>query len=109
MIVKFQKTVIVDTALNVISTKFNYKTVAAIIQSIQYDTQFFEPPYAKIKLQIRTKSQYPYLFNTDVNTIALHPVLADTSNDNVDMSIAHLHDDRNSPSPTRTTCARETS
>merc|ERR1712048_541196 len=89
-ILQFQKTVTVSTDVDIVSTKFNYKTVAAIIQSIQYDTQFFEPPYAKVKLQIRTKSQYPYLFNIDKDTIKLHPEPA-TGNDNVAMSIEHLH------------------
>merc|ERR1719238_2640768 len=69
---RFQKTITVTTDVNIVSTKFNYKTVAAIIQSIQHSTQYFEPPYAKIMMQIRTKSQYPYLFNTDVSTAILH-------------------------------------
>merc|ERR1719238_679718 len=58
---RFQKTITVTTDVNIVSTKFNYKTVAAIIQSIQHSTQYFEPPYAQIMMQIRTKSQYPYL------------------------------------------------
>lgn len=99
-ILQFQKTVTVTTDVDIISTKFNYKTVAAIIQSIQYDTQFFEPPYASIKMQIRTKSQYPYLFNKNVDSIELHPdpaaeVDGGTGNTNVAMSIEWLHDDTN--------------
>lgn len=94
-ILQFQKTVTVSTDVDIISTKFNYKTVAAIIQSVQYDTQFFAPPYAVVKLQIRTKSQYPYLFNNDASSVQLHPKPADTDNNNVAMSLAWLHDDRN--------------
>merc|ERR1719208_583029 len=82
-ILQFQKTVTVDTDVDLVAIKFNFKTVAAIIQSIQYDTQYFAPPYAKIKMQIRTKSQYPYLFNKEVDSIKLHPVFDDTANDNV--------------------------
>jgi len=98
-ILQFQKTVTVTTDVDIISTKFNYKTVAAIIQSIQYDTQYFTPPYASIKMQIRTKSQYPYLLNIDTNTITLLPEpVSGGLNDgesNVEMSIVHLHDDVN--------------
>jgi len=110
-VLKFQKTVTVTTDVDIISTKFNYKTVAAIIQSIQYETQFFEAPYAKIRLQIRTKSQYPYLFNKNVESVDMFSVSGvkadpvddkdgvangqDDSNNNVDMAIAHLADDVN--------------
>merc|ERR1719150_2349094 len=94
-IIQFQKTVTVTTDVDIISTKFNYKTVAAIIQSIQYDTQFFAPPYAKIKMQIRTKSQYPYMFNSDPATIELLQGNADGVDDNLDLAIEHLHDDVN--------------
>jgi len=66
-ILRFQKTITVDTDVNIISTKFNYKTVAAIIQSIQHSTQYFAPPYAKLNVQIRTKSQYPYMFKNNKN------------------------------------------
>ena len=38
----------------------------------RHSTQYFEPPYAKIMMQIRTKSQYPYLFNIDTSTAILH-------------------------------------
>ena len=94
------QTITVTTDVNIVSTKFNYKTVAAIIQSIQcgvlvemaiavfvaapcsslkapppiyrHSTQYFQPPYAKIMMQIRTKSQYPYMFNKDTSTVNLH-------------------------------------
>merc|ERR1719312_1047594 len=70
-VLQFQKTVTVSTDVDIISTKFNYKTVAAIIQSIQYDTNYFAPPYAKIMVQIRTKSQSPYMLDTDVSKAVL--------------------------------------
>jgi len=97
-ILRFQKTITVTVDVNVVSTKFNYKTVAAIIQSIQYDTRYFEPPYASVKLQIRTKSQYPYLFNDDAaNTVKLYVGETEDSgeNENVDLALVHLHDDVN--------------
>merc|ERR1719204_352550 len=71
-VLRFQKTITVTTDVNIVATKYNYKTVAAIIQSIQHSTQYFGPPYAKIQMQIRTKSQYPYMFNEDVTTAKLH-------------------------------------
>jgi len=94
-VLRFQKTITVTTDVNIISTKFNYKTVAAIIQSIQYDTQYFKPPYAKVKLQIRTKSQYPYLFNTDVDTATLTVHSSIEGNENVGLELEHLADDVN--------------
>merc|ERR1719208_683909 len=93
-ILQFQKTVTVDTDVDLVAIKFNFKTVAAIIQSIQYDTQYFAPPYAKIKMQIRTKSQYPYRMNQD-ETILLHPQPATTDANNIGMEIEHLMDDVN--------------
>lgn len=96
IIITFQKTVTVSTQTDIISTKFNYKTVAALIQSIQYETQYFNPPYAKIKLRIRTKSQYPYMFHDDV---ARHHVsvgsISDDSANAVDTVLSHLANDAN--------------
>jgi len=94
-ILRFQKTITVTTDVNIISTKFNYKTVAAIIQSIQYDTQYFTPPYAKIKIQIRTKSQYPYLFNKDTDTVTLTVGSSVEGSENVALELEHLADDTN--------------
>jgi len=107
-IIRFQKTITVHTDTNIVSTKFNYKTVAAIIQSVQHSTQYFAPPYAKLRVQIRTKSQYPYRFQhnedpgskQDSTTVTLHTanVLdtgSDPDNTMVNLGIDWLVDDVN--------------
>jgi len=73
LIIKFQKSVVVESEFEIISTKFNYKTVAAIIESIQLDTRYDAPPYARFELKIRTKSQYPYMFDECANANATNP------------------------------------
>lgn len=73
LIIKFQKSVVVDSAFEIITTKFNYKTVAAIIESIQLDTRYDEPPYARFELKIKTKAQYPYMFDECANANATNP------------------------------------
>jgi hypothetical protein len=93
-ILRFQKTVTVTTDVNIVSTKYNYKTVAAIIQSIQHSTNYFTPPYAQIMMQIRTKSQYPYMFNKDA-TPTLHVHSIDVASTIATLSLEHLSNDMN--------------